>query len=241
MNLGAGLAIAGLVGVAYAGAAGADDRSGESCRFDPGDPFERIDVRGGATINVARTAEGEHARIAVAATDDVLARVCVHVSDGTLFVETDDKDIAAEDLTIDLAVPTLAEIVNSGSIKLNSVGLRATSLVVEDRGAGDYRFEDLAVDELLLEARGAVRVRIDGEATRQIVDIAGAGSYEAAELRTRTAEISLKGAAQANVHAAERLDVRIAGAGIVQYAGDPQIRQRILGAGLVRKLADTDS
>ncbi len=206
--------------------------------IEPADPFERICVSGGATIRISQGTPGEEARINVSADDDVIERVAVEVSDGALFVAIDD-DISAEDVAIDLTMPTLSEFVSSGAVKLTSVGLSTNELVVEDRGAGVYRFADLAADELLIEARGASWFHIDGEVERQIVDIAGTGAYEAAALQSATSEISLKGAGHANVRVSELLTVHIAGAGMVQYAGDPEVQQRILGAGRVRKLNDS--
>ena len=231
--------VAGIV-LGYAAIAGdgvnADTTLGRSMTLS--EPFEGIHFRGGAAIEVRQVADGD-ARIDLSATDDILRHVKIEVVDGALVVEVDDDDVTAEDLLIEIATPhELSEIVSLGAVALASEGLRTASLSLQDRGAGSYRFKALSAGELLIEARGASRFRIDGEVGRQVVDIAGAGSYEAPALRSRTAAISLKGAGRADVHASETLTVRISGAGMVQYAGGARVEERIFGAGMVQKRDD---
>ena len=218
------------------GGANADTAPGRSVTVS--ESFEGIHFRGGAAIEVRQIVDGD-ARIDLSATDDVLRHVKIEVLDGTLVVAVDDDDVTAEDLLIEITTPhELSEIVSLGAVALASEGLRTAGLSLQDRGAGSYRFKAFSAEELLIEARGASRFRIDGEVGRQVVDIAGAGSYEAPALRSRTAEISLRGAGQANVHASETLTVRISGAGMVQYAGGARVEERIFGAGMVQKRDD---
>ncbi len=228
--------IAGLIaGDAFQYAHGDDARA--SRRIEAEEPFARVHVNGAATVNISQGDPGGQPRIELTATADTLDDIRVKVTDGTLHVEV--KDGSAHDgVTIDLDLPTLSEFVGAGAIKFTGRDLHADSLVVKVHGTGDYHFDDLAVDELLIEARGASRFRLDGAVRRQVVDIAGSGVYEALALTSKTSRISLKGAGRANVAAAETLAVRIAGAGTVRYTGSPELRQRIFGAGVVKRLDD---
>ena len=213
-----------------------DNAAGRSMMVS--ESFEGIHFQGKGAVEVRQVADGD-ARIDLSATDDILRRVKIEVVDGALVVGVDDDDVTVEDLLIEIATPhELSEIVNFGAVVLASEGLRTGSLSLQDRGAGSYRFKALSAEELLIEARGASRFWIDGEVSRQVVDIAGACSYEAPALRSRTAAINLRGAGQANVHASETLTVRISGAGMVQYAGGARVDEHIFGAGMVRKRDD---
>ena len=202
--------------------------------FGPTMGFERIYLDGAATIRLHQGAEPE-----VDLTVDPSHRdlVKVEVSDGALFVEVD-EELDSDEVQLDLTVVTLSEFVSAGAVRFTSDGLETNDLVIEDRGSGVYEFSDLSVDELLIEARGASSFQLDGNARRQVVDIAGAGKYNAPELESDSTEISLKGAGKATVWANEALDVMIAGAGSVEYSGSPEVDKSILGAGSVRRLKD---
>ena len=202
--------------------------------FGPTTAFERIYLDGAATI---RLHQGDAPEVDLKVDPDHRDLVKVEVSDGALFVEVDET-LDRDEVELDLTVVTLSEFVSAGAVRLESDGLQANDLVIEDRGSGVYEFSDLSVDELLIEARGASSFDLDGSARRQVVDIAGAGKYNAPHLESDSTEISLKGAGKATVWANEALDVLIAGAGSVEYAGSPEVEKSILGAGSVRQLSE---
>ena len=86
-----------------------------------------------------------------------------------------------------------------------------------------------------LEGTGASRVSLDGNIDQLLADVTGASDLKAGALQTKTAEISIQGAGDAEVAVAEKLKVAIAGAGKVSYSGDPPtIEKHISGVGSLR-------
>jgi hypothetical protein len=86
-----------------------------------------------------------------------------------------------------------------------------------------------------LEGTGASRISLDGSIDQLLVDMTGASDLKAGALQTKTAEISIQGAGDAEVAVAEKLKVAIAGAGKVTYSGNPPtIEKHISGAGSIR-------
>ena len=86
-----------------------------------------------------------------------------------------------------------------------------------------------------MEGTGASRVTLDGDIDQLLADLTGASDLKAAALQTKTAEISIQGAGDAEVAVAEKLKVAIAGAGKVTYSGNPPtIEKHISGAGSIR-------
>ena len=198
--------------------------------------FDGFELRGAAQVRIERI-DAAQSRVELSASASTLEAVEVSVVDGTLLIVVDGEDVDTDDLVVAIATPSpLRRIVSSGAIDLAAAGLRGAELVVEDRGAGRYRFDDLAVDTLRVNSRGAAEFRIAGAVESQAVSIAGAGAYHASALVSAIAKIDIKGAGSASVQAAEVLDVTIAGTGMVRYAGDPEVRPRIYGAGVVKKL-----
>ena len=225
------VAAAGVLGTAILAGTGMGDDM-QTTSIQPTEDFHRIYVEGPATLDIR---QGESVRVELAVAEEHRDSVEVEVSDATLFIEVPDE-LEVEDVVVQVITQQLSELYNAGPILVTGAKLHTESLVVENRGQGEYRLASLDADELVIEARGAFRFEVDGRARRQVVDMAGAGEYEAAGLETQTSEVSLKGAGSASVWATERLDVDIAGAGSVGYAGDPDVHRRIRGVGSVHKI-----
>ena len=225
------VAAAAILGAAILAGTGTGDDM-QTTNIEPSEDFHRIYVDGPATLDI-RQGESVHVELAVA--EGHQDSVDVEVSDATLFVEVP-KELDVQDVVVRVTTRQLTELYSAGPILVTGGKLHTDTLVVENRGSGDYRLASLDADELIIEARGAFHFEVDGRAGRQVVEMAGAGAYEAAGLETRTAEVRLKGAGSARVWATERLDVDIAGAGSVAYTGNPDVHRRIRGFGTVQKI-----
>jgi hypothetical protein len=103
------------------------------------------------------------------------------------------------------------------------------------RGAVRLVANQLTGSKFALEGTGASRISLDGSIGQLLADMTGASDLKAAALQTKTAEISIQGAGDAEVAVAEKLKVAIAGAGKVIYSGNPPtIEKHISGAGSIR-------
>ncbi len=80
-----------------------------------------------------------------------------------------------------------------------------------------------------------MKAEIAGRATEQRIAISGAGNYRAPELTSDSAKVAVSGAGKVLVNVAKTLKIAIAGAGTVEYIGDPKVTQDISGVGRVRR------
>ena len=78
--------------------------AGVEPRFPASEPFERIHVRGPATLEIR---QGRSPQVAVTAVDRVLADVAMNVSDGTLFIEVPDHDLDVDEVRFDITTKEL--------------------------------------------------------------------------------------------------------------------------------------
>jgi hypothetical protein len=102
-------------------------------------------------------------------------------------------------------------------------------------GAVKLAASQLTGPKFALEGTGASRVNLDGNIDQLLADLTGASNLKADGLQTKTAEISVQGAGNAEVAVAEKLKVAIAGAGKVTYSGNPPtIEKHISGVGSIR-------
>lgn len=102
-------------------------------------------------------------------------------------------------------------------------------------GAVDLTAKQLAGAKFYFESTGAAKLRLDGAVDELLADMTGASELDAANLHTKTAEISTTGAADADLNVSDSLKVSITGAGKVTYSGNPpHIEKHITGAGSIR-------
>nr|HPL82330.1 DUF2807 domain-containing protein [Anaerolineaceae bacterium] len=64
--------------------------------------------------------------------------------------------------------------------------------------------------------------------------IAGAGTYQMAEVESQDVTIKIEGAGNAEVWAKNTLNMNLEGAYSLDYWGDPQITQKITGVGTIK-------
>jgi hypothetical protein len=106
---------------------------------------------------------------------------------------------------------------------------------LELNGAGDVTVNNLTGEDWSVDLNGTGRITVSGEVTGQTVEINGAGSYDAAGLKSQEATVKHSGAGTAVVQVSTLLDVTISGLGSVEYIGDPEVREEVSGLGAVRQ------
>lgn len=132
-----------------------------------------------------------------------------------------------------LGVVPGSQIVDSGPIVYRLTVATLDSLAVA--GAGDATARALTADRLTVDISGSGGVTLGGTVVTQVVTISGAGDYDAEDLRSATAEITIEGAGDAVLQVADRLDATVGGVGSVEYIGDPQVSSDVSGVGSVEQ------
>lgn len=244
------LALLSAVVVALAAAwftlAGRDEAPGEpvAAEAPPVGPFTRVAVNGHAEL---RLVQGDREAVTVEASPRTQARVRIRSADGRLSVDAAERRPwwsflgggGARPPTITVHFRHLESIDLAGAVKVIAASIDADVLAIEASGATAVKVDALRANALRFRGSGAVKGEFAGALADQTVSIAGAGDYRAPGLASQTARISVSGAGRALVNVAKRLDAEIAGAGSIEYIGNPVVRERISGAGrITRRSAD---
>lgn len=124
-----------------------------------------------------------------------------------------------------LTVRDLAYLELTGLVQASAAELRAGSLSLKLKGAGEIVVGSLTAQQVAVDLDGAGRIELSGQVEGQDVTIQGPGLYEALNLQSRTARVSLKGLGRARVWAADELGVKVRGIGRVEVRGTPTIVQ----------------
>lgn len=198
--------------------------------------FNRIVIMGKATVHI-KQAEKESLKVSGSkrSVDEVTAAVkygelaISHVKRGWFggFFHTDELP------NYTLTVKDLESVVLKGSGEIFSDGaIKSNDLKFVIEGAGQMDF-DLQVKEVKTSIYGAGKVVLKGAADKQTVEIEGRGEYLAKELNSKKGRVVINGSGDAEINAAEELDVTINGTGNVIYFGKPKVTKHISGHGNV--------
>jgi hypothetical protein len=173
--------------------------------------FTNIDASGAFLINW----QNEAPTLRIKTDENLLPYIESQISGNTLHLRTREQIRPTHEINVSVASP----------------GRKAAKI----RAAVKLAVSQLTGRKFALEGTGASRISLDGNIDQLLADLTGASDLKAANLQTKTAEISIQGAGDAEVAVAEALKVAIAGSGKVTYSGNPPtIEKHISGAGSIR-------
>jgi hypothetical protein len=173
--------------------------------------FDAINATGSYEINVICQ---KSPRVSITALEHILPGVKTEVIDKTLWI-TEIKRIENEEITIDISMPTLARISSSGAHHVSMSDVDSTRLDMVCDGAGDYH--------------------ITGKAQEFKTHISGVCHLNSRQLYAEKATIELFGAAMADVYAADELNAKIYGTGMISYYGSPKVvTKNVYGIGVIQ-------
>jgi hypothetical protein len=203
-------------------------------------PFSRVDVDGMVDVTLVQGAEEA---VTIEAPARQSRRIRTGVRDGTLTIEAAGSDDwfggvfagGGKPAHILVNFRALERVRASGAVKVRADHMKADALAIALNGASSIAIGQLDAKSLAVSGSGAMKAQIAGHGAEQTIDISGAGSYRAPDFVTDAATVSVSGAGKAVVNAARTLDVRISGAGVVDYLGNPKVREEVSGVGRVRR------
>jgi hypothetical protein len=137
-----------------------------------------------------------------------------------------------------LTVKDLEKIEVGGLGELHFGPLETARLNFKISGSGDADFMDLQADSLILEISGLGNVKVAGKVETQRVELSGAGYYDAQDLSSSEAKVTISGTGKAVVWVKDELDVELSGMGDFQYYGSPILSTDISGIGSVESLGE---
>ena len=200
--------------------------------------FDRVVLSVHNMMNQIEITQGEHESLTIEAGAEILPKIRTTVRGGELAIRLDGSLLdklgfaLATSLTrpvvrYQLRVRNLAHLELTGLVQASAAELRAGSLGLKLKGAGGITASSLTAQHLSVGLYGAGRIELGGQVEDQGVSIQGPGFYEALDLKSRTASVSLEGLGRAKVWATDELEVKVRGLGRVEVRGTPKIYRDI--------------
>lgn len=192
--------------------------------------FNRVSLQGVGTLVIE---QGDTEALTIDAEPRVLRRIETTVQDGTLIIRPDRGFKTREAITYSLTVDDLTGIELSGAGQVQMQQLESDDFSLNVSGAGAVAIDELTAKTLDVEATGNASVTLGGTVDSQTVTFGQAGTYDAANLESRVATVSVDGAAKAIVNVSESLDASASGASSITFYGDPAVSENTSGVGSV--------
>jgi hypothetical protein len=146
-------------------------------------------------------------------------------------------------IRIELSVPALSAVSNSGSGDISASGFTGDTLDLLMHGSGDLRLNgqyrrvkatlngsgDLRLnagnsEAIELNLNGSGDVSASGKTVQLTSQSRGSGDLRAAQLIAENASIKLHGSGDADIHAAKKIEASIVGSGDIHIFGQPTLR-----------------
>lgn len=202
--------------------------------------FSSIDM---STFGTVVITQGSTESVNISGSDNLVPLIKTSVSNGTLLIDTEGSvnivpgsTNKLKQLVITIALKDLTSIKLSGLGDIQVDALSTPTLGIVMGGAGRVQIKQLTTDSLDVTMSGLGSVELSGEAKQAKLDISGAGSVTAPDLKIQTANVSVPGLGSATLWVTDTLTGTISGAGSVEYYGNPHANTNSTGLGSFKSL-----
>lgn len=204
-------------------------------------PFKRIEISGAANIVLVQDTNGP---LVASVPANAMAKVNVKVQKETLVIRAADGGRWWSDLfgrgpggTTQLTIhfKDLEGIDVAGGVRISAKEIHVPALSIEGSGGTTIQIDDLRTTTLSVDGAGALKAELAGQVTDQSITVSGAADYLAGKLVSDTAAVEVSGAGKIIINVRKKLTANISGAGVVEYVGDPVVRESISGVGRVKR------
>ena len=175
--------------------------------------FMEIEASGAVTLEIVSQKDFS---VEVEADDNLLSLIKTEVSGDVLKISSKDKMSPKTKILVKVSMPELDSLKVSGASAATATNLKA--------------------DMLKLEASGASKIKIDGEANSLESEASGASGIDAEGLKVENADVKASGASNTTVSAINDLKANASGASTISFTGEPKsVLPKISGASSVKK------
>jgi hypothetical protein len=202
--------------------------------------FSEIQLDGAGTLIIT---QGSSESLEIQAEENIISELTSEVEGNVLILGFEEdlwrrRVIPTKGIVYTLTVIDLEKITFNGFGNLEIDKLETPAFEITINGAGKIQVDQLTTQNLQVAIIGTGTVEVTGEAATQSINIDGAGSYIAPDLRSQSTSIEIDGLGEGKVWAEETLYISIDGGGNVDYYGSPIVSQDINGLGEIHNLGE---
>ena len=199
--------------------------------------FSTVELSGIGTLIIE---QGSKESLEITAEDNIIKYLKSGVYGRSLRLGVDDfvSIEPTKEIIYHLTVKNLERVEISGLGNVEIEVLETSELDFKISGSGNAYIGNLQANLFNLEVSGLGTMEIGGRVEDQRIELSGAGSYDAEDLKSSKARIEISGTGKAAMWVENELDVEMSGIGNLQYHGSPILNTEISGLGTVKSLGD---
>ncbi len=196
-----------------------------------------------STFGKVNIIQGDKESLNISGPDNLVPEISTTVNNGTLVIKTTNNitvpTVGTENImTYTIVVKELTSLIVSGFGDAQIETLTTPSMNIDMSGAGRIVQNQISTPKLAINLSGAGNIDVSGEAAQATIDISGAGSINAPDLKIQTANVTISGLGSATLWVTDQLTGNISGAGSVSYYGNPQTNTNSTGLGKFNSLGN---
>ena len=211
--------------------------------------FDKIKFKDFGTLILK---QGDQEALTIEADEELMDDLISEVRDGTLYLGLEEDWLArlgklvssiftSSDykVTYILTFVSLEKISVSGKCNLKCDSIHTDALKTSVSGYANLDFGQIEAAELKVNISGRGEFKGEGTVNKLGISISGSGDFQAPNLSSHTAKVTISGQGNATLRVEEALDITISGVGQVNYYGRPKLRQVISGMGKSKRISDS--
>ena len=206
---------------------------------------ERRDVSGFDSVSIIGIGQviitqGDEESLTIEADDNLMEYITSEVRGSTLelgFTDNVSIDPTAQ-IVFRVNAKNLKALKTTGTSSMEMKKLNTDRLEISKSGTGGITIDELTATDLVVSAEGTGKIKLVGTVVTQEIEMVGSGDYEAPDLESQTATVSVNGTGNAIIWVLDSLDVVMSGASGVSYYGSPNLTENITGVGSLTSLGE---
>lgn len=199
--------------------------------------YDAIKISGFFDVDLVAGKEG---KITITGEENILSSIIVEVEDNALKIHVK-KGINLRPSVgkkVELTIPfeKISELSLSGSGDIRSKSpIKNDKFSTKLSGSGDIDL-NVETNSFDFSLSGSGDIKLKGNSDNLIIKLSGSGDIEAANLKSKNANITVSGSGDVKVNCNENLTARVSGSGDIKYTGNPEKRDvKVSGSGSISK------
>ena len=184
---------------------------------------------------------GKEGKITIKGEENILSSIIIEVADNALKIHakkgTNLRPGIGQKVEITIPFEKISELSLSGSGDIISKSpIKNDKFSAKLSGSGDIDL-DVVTNSFDFNLSGSGDIKLKGNSDTLVIKLSGSGDIEAANLKSKNANITVSGSGDVNVNCNESLTARVSGSGDIKYIGNPEKRDvKVSGSGSISKV-----
>ncbi|MRX70481.1 Putative auto-transporter adhesin, head GIN domain [Flavobacterium resistens] len=199
--------------------------------------YDAIKISGFFDVDLVAGKEG---KITIKGEQNILSAIIVEVEDNALKIYakkgTNLRPSTGKKVEITVPFEKISELNLSGSGDIVTKSqIKNDKFSAKLSGSGDIDL-DVAANSFDFSLSGSGDIKLKGNSNDLVIKLSGSGDIEAANLKSKNANVMVSGSGDVKINCNESLTARVSGSGDIKYTGNPEKRDvKVSGSGSISK------